>query len=132
MSENKKENLDTFFTVLKKVGFTISSIEELQNMEGFLIPRECLLYKGDYDEIANLVPELKKKFSSTRLTSLHKNAIVNQKWPLLNLLRQILNVYGFYMKPLRKSNGYDENGVKQYERFFLIERKKDESIIELV
>jgi hypothetical protein len=125
MSEDKKENLNVFFTILNKLGVKISSIEELQNMEGFLLPRECLLYKGDYDEIADLVPELKKKFSSTRLTSLHKNAIVNQKWPLLNLLRQILNVYGFHMKPLRKSDGYDENGVKQYERFFLIERKKE-------
>jgi hypothetical protein len=126
MSEDKKEDLDIFFSILKKIGFKISSIEELQNMEGFLIPRQCLLYKGDYDEIADLVPELKKKFSSKHLTSLHKNAKISQKWPLLNLLRQILNEYGFHMKPLRKSDGYDENGVKKYERFFLIERKKSE------
>jgi hypothetical protein len=83
-----------------------------------------LALEQDYDEIANLVPQLKKKFSSSKMTSLHKNASNNQKWPLLNLLRQLLNVYGFNMKPLRKSDGYDENGVKKYERFFLIERRK--------
>jgi hypothetical protein len=125
MSESDDYNIDTFFIILKKLGFTISSVGELESMEGFLIPRDCLLYKQDYDEIADLVPHLKKQFSSTQLTSLHKNAKVNQKWPLLNLLRQLLNVYGFVMKPLRKSDGYDEDGVKKYERFFLIERKKE-------
>ena len=65
---------------------------------------------------ASSVKSLKKQFSSSRLTSLHKNACVNQKWPLLNLLRQLLSVHGFVMKPLRKSDGYDENGVKKYER----------------
>jgi hypothetical protein len=124
MSDKDGCSLDTFFIILKKLGFTIASIEELKTMDGFLIPRECLLYKQDYDEIANLVPQLKKKFSSSKMTSLHKNASNNQKWPLLNLLRQLLNVHGFNMKPLRKSDGYDENGVKKYERFFLIERRK--------
>ena len=124
MSDKEEYSLDTFFIILKKLGFVISSIEELKTMDGFLIPRECLLYKQDYDEIANLVPKLKKKFSSSKLTSLHKNASNQQKWPLLNLLRQLLNAHGFDMKPLRKSDGYDENGVKKYERFFLIERRK--------
>ena len=124
MSDKDEYSLDTFFIILKKLGFTIASVEELKTMDGFLIPRECLLYKQDYDEIADLVPQLKKKFSSSKLTSLHKNASTQQKWPLLNLLRQLLNVHGFDMKPLRKSDGYDENGVKKYERFFLIERRK--------
>ena len=125
MSESDDYNIDTFFIILKKLGFTISSVGELESMEGFLIPRDCLLYKQDYDEIADLVPHLKKQFSSSRLTSLHKNAKITQKWPLLNLLRQLLNVHGFVMKPLRKSDGYDEDGVKKYERFFLIERIKE-------
>ena len=124
MSDKEDCSLDTFFIILKKLGFNISSMEELKIIDGYLIPRESLLYKQDYDEIANLIPQLKKKFNSSKLTSLHKNAGVNQKWPLLNLLRQLLNVHGFDMKPLRKSDGYDENGVKKYERFFLIERRK--------
>ena len=120
---NEKKDINTFFLILKKVGFSINSLEELESMDGYLIPRDCLLYKEGYDEIADLVPELKKQFSSSHLTSLHKNAQISQKWPLLNLIRQLLNAHGFVMKPLRKSNGYDENGVKKYERFFLIERK---------
>ena len=80
MSENEVEDCsyETFFLILKKIGFSISSIGELKNMDGYLIPRKCLLYKEKYDEIADLVPNLKKKFSYSNLTSLHKNACVNQ------------------------------------------------------
>ena len=124
MSDKEDCSLDTFFIILKKLGFNISSMEELKIIDGYLIPRESLLYKQDYDEIANLIPQLKNNFSSTKLTSLHKNASTNQKWPLLNLLRQLLNVHDYDMKPFRKSNGYDENGVKKYERFYLIEKRK--------
>jgi hypothetical protein len=63
---------------------------------------------------------MKKYLSSTHLTSLQKSANLNQKWPLLNLVRQILKCYKFKMKPIRKSNGYSPDGKKLYKRFFLI------------
>jgi hypothetical protein len=56
------------------------------------------------------------------MTSLQKTAAKSQKWPLLNLVRQILGVYKYNMRPVRKSDGYTKDGVKKYKRFFIIEK----------
>jgi hypothetical protein len=53
---------------------------------------------------------------------LQQNASKEQKWPLLNLIRQILNVYGYEMEPVRKSDGYTKEGVKKYKRYFQIRK----------
>jgi hypothetical protein len=57
------------------------------------------------------------------MTSLQKNASKSQKWPLLNLVRQILSIYNYQMEPIRKSDGYTLEGVKKYKRFFQIKKK---------
>jgi hypothetical protein len=62
------------------------------------------------------------------MTSLQKNANVCQRWPLLNLIRQILNTFGFKMDPIRKSDGYTLDGIKKYKRFFQIVKKKKKNI----
>jgi hypothetical protein len=54
------------------------------------------------------------------MTSLQESAQTTQKWPLLNLVRQILHGYKYEMKPIRKSDGYTPEGVKKYKRFFEI------------
>ena len=59
------------------------------------------------------------------MTSLHKNADKSQKWPLLNLIRQILNVYGYKMYPIRKADGYTLEGIKKYKRYFQIQSKNN-------
>ena len=102
------------------VGVNFESIEDLDN---FLVCRETLLSDLKYEEIKKLIPEIKKKFSSSLMTSLQKNAEKQQKWPLLNLVRQILNVYNFKMDPIRKSDGYTLEGKKKYKRFFQIKKK---------
>jgi hypothetical protein len=98
--------------------------EQLNEIEGQFIPRDELLSDLKYDEIKKLIPELKKKYSSSFMTSLQKNAEKVQKWPLLNIVRQILSRYGFKMIPIRKSDGYTLDGMKKYKRLFQIERKK--------
>jgi len=89
-------------------------------LEGQLIPREILLSKEIYKEVKNDIIELKKRFSSSSLTSLQKTAESGQKWPLLNLVRQILKTCNYQMKPVRRSDGYEKDGKKKYKRFFLI------------
>lgn len=90
-----------------------------------LIPRESFIDESSsiYNSIKSTIPELKSILSSSSLTSLQKQAETNQKWPLLNLVRQILNVYGFQMKPIRKSDGYTKDGVKKFKRYFFITKK---------
>jgi len=62
--------------------------------------------------------------SSSRLTCLQSTAELNQKWPLLNLVRQILKSNNYKMAPIRKSNGYTKEGKKKYLRFFVIKKLK--------
>ena len=99
-------------------------IEEEQNLEGLMIPRDILLDISIYDNVKEDIQLLKQKFSSSSLTALQKGAEVEQKWPLLNLVRQILKSCNYNMKPIRQSNGYDAEGKKKYKRFFRIDKLK--------
>jgi hypothetical protein len=96
---------------------------DITNLEGIFFPREQLLSDTKYDQVKKYIPNLKKKFSSSFMTSLQKKAEINQKWPLINLVRQILSVYKFILTPIRKCDGYTLEGVKKYKRFFKIVRK---------
>jgi hypothetical protein len=98
------------------------SFENIIDLDGLMIPREQLLSDSKYDEIKKLIPELKKIYSSSFMTGLQRNADKHQKWPLLNLIRQILNAYNYEMEPIRKSDGYTLEGVKKYKRFFQIKK----------
>jgi uncharacterized protein YihD (DUF1040 family) len=106
--------------ILKNVGI---EFENLSDLNGLFIPRDLLLSDNKYDEIKKLIPELKKNYSSSLMTSLQKTAEQSQKWPLLNLVRQILNIYNYKMEPIRKADGYTLDGIKKYKRFFLIKKK---------
>ena len=98
-------------------------IDNFEQLNGIIILRETLLSNYKYDIVKKLIPDLKKNYSSSFMTSLQKNAEKSQKWPLINLIRQILHVYGFEMNPIRKSHGYTLEGVKKFRRFFLITNK---------
>lgn len=115
--------------ILKIVGIDFESFHDL---EGFLIPRENLLDESKYNHVNHIIPELKKNFSSSLMTSLQKNAKNNQKWPLLNLVRQILNIHHLKMVPVRKSDGYTPDGTKKFKRFFriVLSKKKNKNLLE--
>jgi hypothetical protein len=106
--------------ILNTVGIYFNNVSDL---EGIIFSREQLLSDTKYEEVKKHIPELKKKFSSSFMTSLQKKAETNQKWPLLNLVRQVLSVYNFHLTPIRKCDGYTSEGVKKYKRFFKIVRK---------
>lgn len=101
--------------ILDKVGIFFIENE-------ILVDREALLKDSLYEDLKSDIDDLKKEFSSSSLTSLHKEADTKQKWPLLNLVRQILRVYGYKMQPIRKCDGYTADGVKKFKRFFLIKK----------
>ena len=87
-----------------------------------IVPREIFLNPDTSYIVKEKIPLLKKHFSSSFLTSLQKNATSKQKWPLLNLFRQILKKNNYVMTPLRKSDGYDDEGKKKFKRYFLINK----------
>lgn len=111
---------DEIKSIFKIVGLEINQFDELN---GMIISRETLLSDNKYEQVKNLIPELKKNYSSSFMTSLQKNAEKSQRWPLLNLIRQFLHVYGYIMEPIRKAHGYTLEGVKKYKRYFLIHKK---------
>ena len=109
-------------TILNNIGIKITEISQLN---GLIITREKLLNNSKYDNIKDQISEFKKYgLSSSYFTSLQKSAEQQQKWPLLNLIRQLLKTYNFHMKPIRKSIGYNYEGKKIYKRFFQIEKIK--------
>ena len=107
--------------ILNMVGIQIDN--SLNELDGLMISREELLSPVKYENVKKLIPDLKTVFSSSFMTSLQKNATNDQRWPLLNLVRQILHFYHFQMIPVRKSDGYTPDGVKKYKRFFYIKSK---------
>ena len=103
--------------------------EEITNLNGLYIPRESFLNDEKYAVVKNKIPSLKHYFSSSFMTSLQKNAEGKQKWPLLNLTRQILKSMYFKMTPIRLSNGYTKEGKKKYRRLFLIEKLNTATVV---
>ena len=106
--------------ILQKAGIFFETEEELN---GILILREALLNDEKYKNMQPQIDELRKTLSSSFLTALQKNAAKTQKWPLLNLVRQILSCYNYTMEPIRKSDGYTPDGIKKYKIYFLIKKK---------
>jgi hypothetical protein len=105
--------------ILNLCGIKAISIESIDNI---MFERNLLLNNQTYNLIREKIPDIKNVFSSSYFNSLHKNAQNNQKWPLINLVRQILLFYGFKLTPIRKANGYSKDKTKLYKRFFLIQK----------
>ena len=97
-------------------------INEFDDLDGFLVPREIFLDKDIYNSVKEDISILKQVFTSSALTSLQSNAEENQKWPLLNLVRQILRSCHYKMTPKRVSAGYTKDGKKIYKRMFIINK----------
>ena len=68
------------------------------------------------------INDLKQYFSSSLLTSLQENAETKQRFPLINIVRQLLKAKYSHMEPIRKANGYEKSGKKLYKRYFLIKK----------
>ena len=118
MSDFRNETLKSF---LNAAGIACESIELI---DGMLIPREILLSDERYENVKKYIPSLKEVYSSSYMTSLQKTASANQKWPLINIIRQILKTLDYNLKPIRLSDGYTKARKKKYKRLFKIEKMK--------
>lgn len=116
MNSQQQENIKNF---LNKCKIYIKNFDELN---GMLIPRELLLDQSLYENIQEEITLLKQVFTSSALTSLQSTAKDSQKWPLLNLVRQVLRSCHYKMTPKRVSAGYTKEGKKLFKRMFVIEK----------
>jgi len=116
MNFQQQENIKNF---LNKCKIYIKNFDELN---GMLIPRELLLDQILYEDMQEEIALLKQVFTSSALTSLQSTAKDSQKWPLLNLVRQVLRSCHYKMTPKRISAGYTKEGKKLFKRMFIIEK----------
>lgn len=96
----------------------------MDELQGSFIQREMLLNAAFYEKLKPHLMELKAVMSSSYFTSLHAAAQDTQRWPLLNLVRQILRSCHYKLTPKRLSDGYTAEGKKKYKRIFSIEKEK--------
>lgn len=106
-----------FISFFKDVGM---DIENMDSLEGTVIYRDTLLDTKIYEKCMEHISVFKKIFSSSYMTCLQSTADVNQKFPLINLLRQILKGIKYDLKPKRISDGYTIDKKKKFKRIFII------------
>ena len=104
-------------------------MDTYNDLNGMLIPREILLSIENYKKVKDEILVLKKLFNSSALTALQSTAEENQKWPLLNLVRQILKAIHYKMAPKRVSAGYTKDGKKIYCRMFIVEKLSQTDLV---
>ena len=95
----------------------------MADLDGLLVCREMCINNEKYNQLrTDEFPLLKKHFSSSYLTALQAPALNKQKWPLLNLIRQLLRSCNYKLVPKRVADGYTLTGEKKYKRMFIIEK----------
>lgn len=129
LSNINENELVLFF--LNKCGIKNNNISDLNNLNGIVIYRDTLLDDNLYKEIKKYIPYLKKLLKSSIYTSTQKNADLNQQWPLINLIRQLLRNYNYLLVPKRESDGYTKDGKKKYKRLFEIVINKNNDYQEI-
>lgn len=114
--------VDKSVNLLKKLLNHINvTFKDKQELEEVTISRDVLLTQQIQDVFQTYQNELKEHgYKSGKLTSLHKNN-VKQKFPAINMLRQILKCNGILMKPKIESIGYNRiTGQKIVKRSFVL------------
>ena len=105
-------------------------IEPDELKDGLIIERDMLVSKEKYEALKPHIVELKKIFSSKCMTSMHACAEINQRWPCLNLVRQVLKRMGYDIEPERRCAGRDQDGKKIFERFFKLHKRENANQID--
>ena len=119
--KQKKEQINLLLRIFKLLKFHTDTMEDLTNLT---FPRETLIQKENKEKLLELIPELKKVYNSSYLTCLHDNSIYKQKFPAINLVRQVLKCHHLSLTPKIMSNGYEKTtGKKRVSRIFKIEKQ---------
>jgi len=93
------------------------------NMFLIKISHEDLKKPEIISQYVSLIPKLKKEYKSHTLTCLHKNSLDKQKFPAINMLRQILKCNNLKLKPKIIIKGYNTiTKTKIIDRYFIIEK----------
>jgi len=135
MSENQNlnENSTDINIILKNMlNFLKIKYNNIEDLVGKEIDRDDLLTKNIIEYYQTFQHDLKLGgFSTGKLTSLHKNNLVKQKFPAINMLRQVLKCKKLWLKPKVESKGYNKKtGKKFVKRSFIISLFEEPNEIE--
>ena len=113
---------DINFELIKEIFFfffyEIYSYEDLNDLT---ISNSYLRNKKINKKIVEMIPKKKKKYKSHKLTCLHKNSLDKQKFPTINMIRQILKCNDLKLQPYTVCKGYNKKKKKKIlERYFVI------------
>jgi len=125
MSEVTNQGTDLIKEMLTVLQIKFELIDEL---DGVIIERDLLLVEEVSKHLLSFQDKIKNSgYKTGTLTSLHKNNNDKQKWPEVNILRQLLKCNGIKLKPFIKSNGYDKKtGKKNVIRYYRFEKIIDD------
>jgi len=118
MSYLEKEDLliDLFQSL--DLDFNVKNLDDLFSLT---ISQDKLKDKELINKLYEKIDDLKIFYNSNMLTCLHKNSLHKQKFPALNMLRQICKCNGLKMYPFVISRGYDKvSGRKIIDRYYKI------------
>ena len=112
-------NLDALKKMIKFLGIEFNELDELIGLEidreEFLTPQIIEYYQTCKDLLRQT------GYTSGKLTSLHENNICKQRFPAVNMIRQVLRCNGLWLKPRAISNGYNKSsGQKNIKRSYVI------------
>jgi hypothetical protein len=127
LTESNESNESNESTENELISFvcTALNIQVHELKEGTVIPRDMLISPEKYEKLKPHIAILKKIFSSKTMTSMHSSAECTQKWPCINLVRQVMKRMGYDIRPERRCAGRDESGKKIFERFFKIYKREN-------
>ena len=122
ITKKQKITQDLLRKMLSYFNISFININDLINIE---LERNSFLTPEVVDHFQKFKEEFKiLGYKTGKLTSLHKNNLIKQKFPAINMLRQLLKCNNLLLKPLIKSNGYDKiTGRKNTIRYFIIKEK---------
>ena len=96
-------------------------IETREDILNIILRQDTLKDRNLIEELYRKAPNLKSFYNSSKLTCLHKNSLDKQKFPAVNMYRQLLKCNNLRMEPYVVSKGYNKHsGKKIVERFYRI------------
>ncbi len=96
-------------------------IETREDILNIILRQDTLKDRNLIEELYRKAPNLKSFYNSSKLTCLHKNSLDKQKFPAVNMYRQLLKCNNLRMEPYVVSKGYNKySGKKIVERFYRI------------
>ena len=118
-TEEPSESFELLLDIFKLFGYDY--FETRDDFIDISISYDTLRDPKLIETLYQQIPNLKKFYKSSKLTCLHKNSTTNQKFPGVNMVRQILKCNKLKLQPMIICRGYNKaTGKKIIERYYQI------------